>query len=334
MNDSKHRIAVIGAGGVTEMHFDGFRMRPERIDVVAVVDPSPERREWAQSTYGVPNAYASVAGALAGTDFDVAVVCTPSHVRVATVRELAAAGKHLLVEKPFAEGIDEAREMVAIADEAGVQLAVDQNFREHWGFETARGLIRESRIGRVHAINHRVLMHREDVGWRNEQPHHALMVMGVHWLDGFRRLLDADAVEVTAATYSSPAITAVGETDASVLVRFADGATVAYTESFSSWINLWDTVVLGDRGTLRIAGGQVTVAGPDGEESHPVPLGTGETKPLTAYGQLDALLDAVETGVEAPNSGRDNLKTVSLIDGAYRSAEAGRAVTLVDGLLP
>lgn len=334
MNDSKHRIAVIGAGGVTEMHFDGFRMRPERIDVVAVVDPSPERREWAQSTYGVPNAYASVAEALAGTDFDVAVVCTPSHVRVATVRELAAAGKHLLVEKPFADGIDEAREMVAIADEAGVQLAVDQNFREHWGFETARGLIREGRIGRVHAINHRVLMHREDVGWRNEQPHHALMVMGVHWLDGFRRLLDADAVEVTAATYSSPAITAVGETDASVLVRFADGATVAYTESFSSWINLWDTVVLGDRGTLRIAGGQVTVAGPDGEESHPVPLGTGETKPLTAYGQLDALLDAVETGIEAPNSGRDNLKTVSLIDGAYRSAEAGRAVTLVDGLLP
>lgn len=334
MNDSKHRIAVIGAGGVTEMHFDGFRMRPERIDVVAVVDPSPERREWAQSTYGVPNAYASVAEALAGTDFDVAVVCTPSHVRVATVRELAGAGKHLLVEKPFADGIDEAREMVAIADEAGVQLAVDQNFREHWGFETARGLIREGRIGRVHAINHRVLMHREDVGWRNEQPHHALMVMGVHWLDGFRRLLDADAVEVTAATYSSPAITAVGETDASVLVRFADGATVAYTESFSSWINLWDTVVLGDRGTLRIAGGQVTVAGSDGEESHPVPLGTGETKPLTAYGQLDALVDAVETGVEAPNSGRDNLKTVSLIDGAYRSAEAGRAVTLVDGLLP
>ena len=158
--------------------------------------------------------------------------------------------------------------------------------------------------------------------------------MGVHWLDGFRRLLDVDATEVTAATYSSPAITAVGETDASVLVRFGDDVTVSYTESFSSWINLWDTVVLGDRGTLRIAGGQVTIAGPDGEESWPVPLGTGETKPLTAYGQLDALLDAVETGVEAPNSGRDNLKTVSLIDGAYRSAETGRAVSLVDGLLP
>ena len=78
----------------------------------------------------------------------------------------------------------------------------------------------------------------------------------------------------------------------------------------------------------------MTVAGPDGEESHPVPLGTGETKPLTAYGQLDALLDAVETGAEAPNSGRDNLKTVSLIDGAYRSAANGQPVTFEAGLLP
>lgn len=338
MNDNttqpkQHRIAVIGAGGVSAMHFDGFRMRPERIDVVAVVDPSAERRDWAASTYGVPAGFATLAEALDGIDFDVAVVCTPSHVRVETVRALAAAGKHILVEKPFADGIEEARELVRITDDAGVQLAVDQNFREHYGFEQARDLIQQGRIGRVRVINHRELMHRIDEGWRNEQPHHALMVMGVHWLDGFRRLLDQDADWLVARTFSAPSVPAIGETDANVQIRFGD-ATVTYTDSFSSWITQWDTIVLGDEGTLHISKSTITIAGPDGTETVDIPLATAANKPLTAYGALAGLLDAVETGVEAPNSGRDNLKTVSLIDGVYRAAQSGDPVTFVNGLLP
>lgn len=338
MNDNspqqqRHRIAVIGAGGVSAMHFDGFRMRPERLDIVAVVDPSAERREWAATEYGVTAGFASVAAALAAVEFDVAVVCTPSHVRVETVRELAAAGKHILVEKPFADGIDEARELVRITDEAGVQLAVDQNFREHYGFELARDLIQQGRIGNVRVINHRELMHRVDEGWRNQQEHHALMVMGVHWLDGFRRLLDQDADWVVARTFSAPSVPAIGETDANVQIRFGD-ATVTYTDSFSSWITQWDTIVLGDEGTLHISKGAITIAGPAGTETFENPLSTGENKPLTAYGALAGLLDAVETGIEAPNSGRDNLKTVSLIDGVYRAAESGEPVTFVNGLLP
>jgi len=328
----RHRIAVVGAGGVSAMHFDGFRMRPDRIDVVAVVDPSAERREWAQSTYGVPHAFASIAEALAGVDFDVAVVCTPSHVRVESVRELAAGGKHILVEKPFADGIAEALELVRIADEAGVQLAVDQNFREHYGFELARELIQAGRIGRVRVINHRELMHRVDEGWRNDQPHHALMVMGVHWLDGFRRLIEGDADWLVARTFSSPSIPAVGETDANVQIHFGD-VTVTYTDSFASWITQWDTVILGDEGTLHISGGVITLAGPNGSEVFENELSTGENKPLTAYKALANLLDAVETGIEAPNSGRDNLKTVSLIDGVYRSAATAAPVTFVNGLL-
>jgi predicted dehydrogenase len=328
----RHRIAVVGAGGVSAMHFDGFRMRPDRIDVVAVVDPSLERREWAQSTYGVPHAFASIAEALHAVEFDIAVVCTPSHVRVESVRELAAGGKHILVEKPFADGIAEALELVRIADEAGVQLAVDQNFREHYGFELARELIQAGRIGRVRVINHRELMHRVDEGWRNDQPHHALMVMGVHWLDGFRRLIEADADWLVARTFSSPSIPAVGETDANVQIHFGD-VTVTYTDSFASWITQWDTVILGDEGTLHISGGAITLAGPNGSEVFENELSTGENKPLTAYKALANLLDAVETGVEAPNSGRDNLKTVSLIDGVYRSAATSAPVTFVNGLL-
>jgi len=328
----RFRIAVIGAGGVSSMHFDGFQMRPDRIDVVAVVDPSAERREWATSTYGIPQAFSSLREALAGADFDVAVVCTPSNVRLETVRELAAAGKHILVEKPMAAGLDEAVELVRVADEGGVQLAVDQNFREYYGFELARELIAAGRIGRVRAVNHRELMHRQDEGWRNEQPHHALMVMGVHWLDGFRMLVPDDATWLIARTFSAPSVTAIGETDANLQIHFGD-VTVTYTDSFASWITQWDTIVLGDEGTLQITDGKVIVATAAGIDEFVNEYSLDGNKPLSAYRALEKLLDAIETGTEASNSGRDNLKTIALIDGAYRSAATGQPVTFVDGLL-
>lgn len=332
-DSTRHRIAVIGAGEVSAMHFEGFHARPERIEVVAVVDPSDARRAWATENYGVPRAFATLAEALEEVDFDVAVVCTPSHVRVETVRALAAAGKHVLVEKPMADGLAEAREMVAAADENGVQLAVDQNFRDFYGFELARDLIGQGRIGRIRAINHRWLMFRTDEGWRNDQPHHALMVMGVHWFDGFRRLTGSDATRLLARTSSSPAVPAVGETDAMVQIEFGD-ITVSYTDSFSSWISQWDTIVLGETGTLRIGDGQVLVAGPDGKESFENVYARPGGKSLSAYRALEQLLDSIESGVESQNSGRDNLKTIALIDAAYRSAESGEIIEFTDGLLP
>ena len=328
----QYRIAVVGAGGVSQMHFDGFRMRPERIQIVAAIDPSAERRAWAESEYGVPKTFASVAEALAEVEFDAAVVCTPSHVRTETVRELAAAGVHILVEKPFADGVDQARELVAIADAAGVRLAVDQNFRDHFPFQLASELIADGRIGRVRSIIHTALMFREDTGWRNEQEHHALMVMGVHWLDGFRMLVEDDADWVTATTFSSPAIAAVGETDAHVQIRFGEVA-VTYTESFSSLIHRVDTIVIGEEGTLRLDYDGVEVVTAEGAASIANAF-SGDQKPVSAYLALDRLLDSIETGIEAPNSGRDNLKTISLIDAAYRSASTGRPVVLTDGLLP
>jgi predicted dehydrogenase len=47
---------------------------------------------------------------------------------------------------------------------------------------------------------------------------------------------------------------------------------------------------------------------------------------------LDRLLTAVETGTEAANSGRDNLRTIALLDAAYRSADTGAPIELKDGL--
>ncbi len=312
------------------MHFQGYQAHPERVRVVAACDPVAERREWAEREHGVPRTFASV-GDLFGCDgWDVAVVCTPSQVRESAVAALAAGGKHILAEKPLADTYTEASRLVTLCADAGVTLAVNQNFRDHYAFGIAARLIAAGEIGSVLGISHRDLMFRQDRGWRIRMERHAMSVMGVHWFDGFRQLADGRATRVWARTYSSPAIDCAGETDAFVQVEFGP-VPVSYVQSFSSRVSQTGTVVIGDKGTLRFGYGTLArIAGDDTALWANPHAGPG--KPESTYLSLNRLLDAIETGGQPGNSGRDNLETIALLDAAYRSAAEGRAIELKEGL--
>lgn len=328
---SAHRVVVVGCGGVSDMHFRGYLERPDRVDVVAAVDPVAERREWAEREFGIPATFGSISELLASpVAFGVAVLCTPSQIRLEAVTELAAAGKHLVVEKPMADTLQQGAEIVARCERAGVLLAVDQNFRDHYAFGLARDAIRSGRIGRVLSVTHRDETWRDVSGWRADQRRNALAVMGVHWFDGFRYLLDAEADWLVATTAQNPAVQAGGDTDASIHIRFGTVG-VNYTQSFSSRLNRTDTLVVGETGTLEFGYQDVTIATADGVETTINPIAAD--KQVSAYRSLERLLDALETGGEPANSGRDNLKTLSLFEAAYLSAEGGDVVHFTDGLL-
>jgi predicted dehydrogenase len=234
----------------------------------------------------------------------------------------------------------EARELVRTARDAGVLLAVDQNFRDHYAFGLGRDAIAAGRIGRVLGIDQSELMWREVVGWRAEARHHALAVMGVHWFDGFRQLIAAqpdaadraDADWIVARTFTHPAMATAGETDAFIQVHFG-GIPVNYTQSFASRVERVETVVLGEAGTLRLTYEALELHTADGVERIANPC-AGDGKPISAYRSLERLLDAIESGGEPGNSGEDNLKTLSLLFAAYESARTGEPVALEKGLLP
>jgi UDP-N-acetyl-2-amino-2-deoxyglucuronate dehydrogenase len=159
---------------------------------------------------------------------------------------------------------------------------------------------------------------------------HALSVMGVHWFDGFRQLTGGSATRVWAQTYSSPAIDCVGETDAFVQIEFGP-IPVAYVQSFSSQLTATETVVFGNKGTLRFDYGTLVRISGTGTAEWANPH-AGPGKPESTYLSLNRLLDAIETGGQPGNSGRDNLETIALLEAAYRSASERRAVELKAGL--
>jgi predicted dehydrogenase len=329
------KIAVIGCGGVSNMHFNGYVNHPERIEIRSACDVDLERVQLAQQKYGFAQAFTSLEEMLDGSEWEVGVVCTPTPVRRQVVQTLAAAGKHIFVEKPFADTYAEAEEMVRICQSAGVTIAVDQNFRYHFPYEHARQLIETGLIGEITGIIHQELTFRQDKGWRIQTQRHAMSVMGVHWLDGIRRLAMSEPSTIYALTRSSPAIECAGETEAFVQIEFKNGVIASYVESFSVPHRRAETVIAGDKGALVLTYDQMELYSKENRH-HPQQTWQnpyrGAAKPESAYACLNDLLSALEQGNEPPNSGRDNLKTIALLDGAYRSAQERREVLLGERL--
>jgi D-apiose dehydrogenase len=327
------KIAVIGCGGVSQMHFDGYVKHPDRLHISAVCDLDPVRVEQAQQKYGITQGFSSLEEMIDGADWEVGVVCTPTPVRLQVIKTLAAAGKHILVEKPFADSYAEAEEMVTICEEAGVTLAVDQNFRYHFPYVHARQLVEEGKIGKLVSIMHQDLMFRQDRGWRTQTKRHAMSVMGVHWFDGFRWIVQDEPQSIFSITRTSPAIDCAGETEAFTQLVFRNGVAVSYMESFTTPRRRAETIVVGEEGALVL-----TYDGIDlyDKENRNTPKETwenpyrGAAKPESAFACLEQLLIALEEEREPSNSGRDNLKTIALLDAAYRSAEQKSEISFLE----
>lgn len=155
-----------------------------------------------------------------------------------------------------------------------------------------------------------------------------MSVMGIHWLDGFRWMLDDEPESVVCDTRSSSAIDCAGETEALVQMTFGKGSIVSYVQSLSYRGRRTETIVFGDKATLVLSeDGAEIIEGPKNQwstEHVDNPYG-GSNKPEATFQTLNVLLTAIENGNDPSNSGRDNLKTVKLLDEAYRSAAERRS---------
>jgi len=330
------RLAIVGCGGVSGLHAAAYTRHPERVQVVATIDPVRERADELASQFPGYRASGSLGEAVEHSSWDIGVVCSPTPVRSKVVEELARSGKHVFVEKPFADNLIDAMHMVEVCELAGVQLAVHQNFRYHYPFDLARSLIGSGRVGPVSTVVHRDLMFRQDQGWRTSTKRHSLAVMGVHWLDGFRWMLKDEPVSVWCVTHSSPLIDTAGDTDAAVQATFRCGTAVSYVQSFSCPVPDLGTTVIGEAGSLRLSHKELrewsVPGGPDpAATSHPNPWGSD--KPEATFLAIEELLKAVETNCTPSNSGRDNLGTVAFLEAAYRSAEDGGPVAVAPELV-
>jgi predicted dehydrogenase len=142
---TRTRLAVVGAGHLGRFHAK-LAAGLDSFDLVAVADPSQSHREAVAAeakTQAVAD-YRELIGKI-----DAAVVATPTVTHHAVVKDLLAAGIHVLVEKPLTPTLSEADELVAIAEENGLVLEVGHVERFNPAIELAASRLRDPRFIRA-----------------------------------------------------------------------------------------------------------------------------------------------------------------------------------------
>ncbi|RJE86592.1 Gfo/Idh/MocA family protein [Paracoccus onubensis] len=333
------KIAVIGCG-----FFAGNQLHAwagiEGAEVVTLCDRDESRLNVAGDRFGIARRYTDAAEMFAEGGFDVADIATtvPSHR--ALVEMAAAAGKHVICQKPVAPTLIDARHMVEAVERAGRIMMVHENFR--WQ-SPIRKVIDALRGGEIGSPFFGRISFRSGYDVFSGQPYLAegerfiIEDLGIHILD-IARALFGDAERITAETRRiNPDIN--GEDVATMLLRHKSGVTSVVDCSYATKREpetFPETLIEidGTEGSLRLdTGYRLTIQNGDRSETRDVspPLLPWTEKPWHNIQESVAIIQrdfiaCLRDGKQPETSGRDNLGTFALVEAAYRSAAEGRSI--------
>ncbi|MDR3220653.1 MAG: Gfo/Idh/MocA family oxidoreductase [Candidatus Accumulibacter sp.] len=216
-------IGVIGAGLFGRKHIDVTR-REAACRLAAIADPSPEARAFAESL-GVP-CFVSHEEMLDRVKPQAAIIATPNVLHVPVGIACAERGVSMLVEKPIADTVESALQLVEAAERAGVALLVGHHRRYNPIIARAREAVRAGMLGRITAVSAQwMLLKAEDyfaAAHRRLPGAGPILTNAVHDIDDLR-FICGDIASVQAMT--SRAVREYPVEDTAVLIfRFAGGA--------------------------------------------------------------------------------------------------------------
>ena len=313
------------------------------VEVVAIVDPHALTLESVAAAIGIPPelSFASLSAALEAVVADAVVITSPVATHVPLALTALEAGKHVLVEKPLAGTMEEARLAAVRAEELGLILQVSQNYRNYPAPRAVRELLRNGVLGELAAIN---IDFRK---WDNDEPaethrhyafpHPMINDMAIHHFDLLRMITGNEAVSVFTKVGDPSFSKYVEEASAVMTIEMEDGLVVSYRGSWISrgretpWAGEWH--IEGETGELfftsRSGGGDedasgdvVTLRRPGRLRARKMPLEYAERYDRSAG--LEIFARAVTGGPPPESTGRENLGSLALMEAAARSASSGR----------
>jgi predicted dehydrogenase len=330
-------VALLGAAHTTHAwaYARALAAHPE-VRLVGVHDHEPEHARWVCRDFGVPF-HDSGERLVASDEVDAVVVCAETARHRAAVELAAAAGRHVLCEKPLATTLADAEAIVAACAEAGVQLHVAFVSRFLPVVARAREAVRSGRLGDVRGLvggnRGRPPLPPGYPPWitdAGEAGGGAVIDHSVHVTDVMRHVSGLEVAEVSAE--AGALLWGCGVDDAGVLLlRFGNGAVGSVDPSWSvPEGNPWDYDFF-----LRILGSDASLDLIDTAGSLEVVCG-GSGLRLESFAEdadaamLDAFVTSVLTGsvVEPCATGEDGLEALRVALAAYESASSGRSVVL------
>ncbi len=181
--------------------------RAENCEVVAIASRSAQQAKDAAAQLGIADSYGSYEALLDAADVDAVYIPLPNDLHAEWTIKAAAAGKHVLCEKPIALGAAQAEEMRAACEEAGVKLQEAFMYRHHPTWVEAVRLVRTGAIGELQAVQTWFSYFNDDpenIRNRVENGGGALMDIGCYCINAARLLFGSEPTHIEAAVRRDP----------------------------------------------------------------------------------------------------------------------------------
>ena len=332
------RVGIIGAGNIARNHVKGYVAAGAQ--VVAIADTNPATLETRAAEWSVRHAFADFRDLLDLPGLDAVSICTPNAAHHAPTLAAAAAGKHVLCEKPISLSLTEADEMIAACREAGVVFQIDHHLRSNRAVARAKAMIDAGELGRLTFIR---LRQAHDWSGRPEVPPGfrtralagggTLLDNGCHLFD-LARYLGGPVSEVFCRTATLKFDIELEDT-ASVSLLFESGALGQVETAWTA--TGWDQGfwIDGTRGALEYSErsrrpilrhvfrdpANITWDEPE-VDSWQTPAGIDHTRAVAAF------VAAVSGRSPVSCTGEDGREAVRLALASYDSARVGRPVPI------
>ena len=276
-------VAVVGTGFGCYTHVRA--LRAAGFEVLALVGRDPAKTAQRAALFDVPRAARSLSEALAVSGVDAVTIATPPRTHAELALEAIAADRHVICEKPFTATLDEARDVLAAAQAAGVVHLLGTEFRWDAGQAALAAAVRRGEIGEPRMATW--IMHvpvlADPAAVVPEWWADAASCGGWMWAHGSQLI---DQIRVTLGEFEGVSAQFVHVVDRVSMTsddgfvvhfRMRDGTAGIMQSTAGDWGVLVETRVTGSAGAAWIegVGATVKVAGPGGVATMPIPDGVG-----------------------------------------------------------
>jgi xylose dehydrogenase (NAD/NADP) len=333
MGQKKLRWGILGCAGIAKRAVIPGIQQSQTGEVAAIASRSEDNARKTAEELNIPTAYGSYEALLSDETIDAIYIPLPNHLHKEWTIKAAQAGKHVLCEKPIALNAEEAAEMVAACQQAGVKLVEAFMHRHHPRYAMIQQIIQSGEIGQVRGIHGAFTFNSSknagNVRFNQDMGGGSLYDVGVYPISTARMLLGQEPEAATVHAFFSPEHDNV-DMMASGILEFPGG--VALTFDCGMWAAGRNVLeVLGTDGRIEVPCAYVSR---QNAEDHFFVIVNGERREVEVpyvnqYAlQADDFGRSVLEGSALKYESSDALLNMRVIDACMRSAKERVRVVL------
>lgn len=342
----KTKVAVLGAGFVSDIHLESYKRFVPEAEIVAVYTRDNQKARDFASKHQIPKWYDDLDQVINDSGCEVVDICLPNFLHAEATLKAAAAGKHIIIEKPLAVTLEEADAMIDACKKAGVRLMYAEELCFAPKYERVRHMVKEGAVGDVYMLKQSEKHSGPHSDWFyniNMAGGGVLMDMGCHAIAWFRWMLNNARVTSVYATMNTVFHKGrtKGEDNSVVIVEFENGVTAVAENSWAKHGGMDDcSEVYGTGGVIYadLFRGNAAIA--YSKQGYGYALEKADTTvgwsfPIfeEAFNQgypheLKHFIECIQKDRQPLVTGEDGRAVLEIIYAAYASAGSGRKIKL------